>query len=77
MSGRNQKKEEIQLEIVGDTQKLNELTDNNVYFPGREDVKKHFSGQGKNKLSFSELTINKATICTTRKRHKNATTAEI
>ncbi|KAJ3662258.1 hypothetical protein Zmor_006614 [Zophobas morio] len=36
-----------------------------------------FSGQGKNKLSFSELTINKATICTTRKRHKNATTAEI
>ncbi|KAJ3658680.1 hypothetical protein Zmor_010405 [Zophobas morio] len=52
-------------------------TDNNVYFSGREDVKKHFSGQGKNKLSFSELTINKATICTTRKRHKNATTAEI
>ncbi|XP_063931048.1 uncharacterized protein LOC135143108 [Zophobas morio] len=35
------KKEDIELEIAGDMQKLDELTDHNVYLSGREDVKKH------------------------------------
>ncbi|KAJ3640341.1 hypothetical protein Zmor_003646 [Zophobas morio] len=85
--------EEIELEIAGDKNKFDELVavlyltgreqvQKTVYAILKKllmnQVAVKFSGQGrKSKMPFNELTVNKAVICATRKRHKNATDTEI